>query len=554
MELHDVLSSHLGESEEGVKILRTRYQHLLPSVALGVILLVGAYLRLYDISGYMTFLGDEGRDALIVKRMVVDHKFTLLGPTASVGGFFLGPVYYYFMAPFLWAWRLDPTGPAVMVALFGIATIFLVYKAGATIMSPLAGLISASLYALSPVVIAYSRSSWNPNLVPFFSTLLIFILWRWAHEKRQRDALWIGVVVGIGLQLHYLFLFLVVVVAIWFFLYWRRVTLQSVVMLIAGFVLGYSPFLAFELRHGFPNTQTVLRFLLQGKETGFDPKLFWGNLNDVTFRLFGRLVLRLPQREIWDLVPEWQMSAWIWATRSAIAVSIILLLASVLQRIGAVVRFIRRVVGLLPTILSRGDALGERTRGGMKLLCVWLFTTLILFGFYKRSIYDYYFGIAFALPFLMVGLILSLLLFIPKTRWVGVTLWLFLLILNWQGRPFLYPPNNQLEQTKRIANVAFEKTDGKPFNFALDANFNSDHAYRYFFEIWGNPPVVIENEANDPKRETVTDQLIVICEVPDCKPLGHPLWEIAGFGRAEIAGEWDVPFVKVFKLVHYKGT
>jgi len=64
--------------------------------------------------------------------------------------------------------------------------------------------------------------------------------------------------------------------------------------------------------------------------------------------------------------------------------------------------------------------------------------------------------------------------------------------------------------------------------------------------------VPIENESIDPKRTSVTDQLIIICEEEECKPLGHPLWEIAGFGRAEIVGEWQVSFVKVMKLVHYK--
>jgi len=42
----------------------------------------------------MTFLGDEGRDVLIVYN-ILHGKLTLLGPTASVGGFFLGPIYYY---------------------------------------------------------------------------------------------------------------------------------------------------------------------------------------------------------------------------------------------------------------------------------------------------------------------------------------------------------------------------------------------------------------------------------------------------------------------------
>jgi hypothetical protein len=63
------------------RILKT----VLPLLPLLVILCFGAYLRLHKIDLYMTFLGDEGRDVMIVKRMIVDHKWTLLGPTASVG-------------------------------------------------------------------------------------------------------------------------------------------------------------------------------------------------------------------------------------------------------------------------------------------------------------------------------------------------------------------------------------------------------------------------------------------------------------------------------------
>ena len=100
-----------------------------------------------------------------------------------------------------------------------------------------------------------------------------------------------------------------------------------------------------------------------------------------------------------------------------------------------------------------------------------------------------------------------------------------------------------------------EKSEGKPFNFALITNQNSDHAYRYFLEVWGAKPVTIENPQVDPERKTVTDQLLVVCEVADCQPLGHPLWEIAGFGRAEIVGSWPAPGgIKVVKLIHYEGN
>ncbi|MEK9176282.1 MAG: hypothetical protein AAB520_02445, partial [Patescibacteria group bacterium] len=65
------------------------------------IILLGAFLRLYKIKDYIVFLGDEGRDALVVYN-ILHGNLTLLGPTSAVGGFLLGPIYYYFMAPFLY--------------------------------------------------------------------------------------------------------------------------------------------------------------------------------------------------------------------------------------------------------------------------------------------------------------------------------------------------------------------------------------------------------------------------------------------------------------------
>jgi hypothetical protein len=93
---------------------------------------------------------------------------------------------------------------------------------------------------------------------------------------------------------------------------------------------------------------------------------------------------------------------------------------------------------------------------------------------------------------------------------------------------------------------------GKPFNFAFITATNSDHAYRYFFEVWNNPPVTIQNIEVDPERNSVMDQLVVMCENKDCQPLGNSLWEVAGFGRAEIVEERYVFPVYLFRLEQYQ--
>ncbi|MDP3947735.1 MAG: glycosyltransferase family 39 protein, partial [bacterium] len=222
------------------------------------ILLLAAILRLYKIEGYMTFLGDEGRDALVVYNILHGNP-TLLGPTASVGGFFMGPVYYYFMAPFLWLFNYNPVGPAVMVALFGITTVFLVYKIGSEFFGKKAAIIASLLYSISHLDIAYSRSSWNPNLMPFFSLLTMYVLHKAVIKNKFYLFILTGFLYGITIQLHYISLFLGTAIILFVFL--RTIIargniisglLKSYFFMLLGFIIGWSPFLAFEFRHGFP--------------------------------------------------------------------------------------------------------------------------------------------------------------------------------------------------------------------------------------------------------------------------------------------------------------
>ena len=495
------------------------------------ILCLGAYLRLYKIDAYMTFLGDEGRDVLIVKRMIVDHKWTLLGPTASVGGFFMGPIYYYFMLPFLWIWKLNPVGTAVMVALIGIMTIYIVYRTGYTMFGKTEGLGAAFLYALSPLVIAYSRSSWNPNIVPFFSTLLLYLCFRIVTNEKWQYLFWVGLILGIGIQLHYTFLFLFFASGLWLLIHGhenKHIRWYGAAFI--GFILGFSPFLAFEIRHGFTNTRSILLFVFAGKDTGFTFVHFFGNIFSVLFHLFGRSILRIPDAGVLVNFGVFKRTAWI-------SGSYILTVFSVIM---AIVRITNRKIGNV-------------TRVSLKLMLFWIGIILVFFGLYKKPIYDYYFGICFAIPFLLLMSAISSFPLTGKMRSACIIIMIsFLALFNWQGRPFIYPPNNQLNQVKTISLAVLDKTNGKPFNFALITGGNSDFAYRYFFELWARSPIVIENNSVDPERKTVTDQLLVVCEYPSCQPLGNSLWEVAGFGRADIAGVWDVSVVKIYKLIHYK--
>ncbi|HKC14673.1 MAG TPA: hypothetical protein VKC89_01770, partial [Patescibacteria group bacterium] len=166
-------------------------------------------------------------------------------------------------------------------------------------------------------------------------------------------------------------------------------------------------------------------------------------------------------------------------------------------------------------------------------------------------------GFMFPLPFILIGNFLSN---FPhkhsKTFWgkiLAFGIFLLLFIYNLYGNPFRSEPNRQKDQVKTISQFVISKTDSKPYNFALITDHNSDHAYRYYFQTLGKPDIRMENIMNDPQRKTVTDQLLIVCESSECHPLGYPSFEVSNFGRAEIAGEWNVSVVKVFRLIHYSG-
>jgi len=512
------------------------------------ILLLAAFLRLYRIEDYMTFLGDEGRDALVVYG-ILHGEFTLLGPTASVGGFFLGPVYYYFMTPFLWLFNYNPVGPAVMVALFGIATVFLVYRVGSEFFDKKVGLIAAFLYTMSPLVIAYSRSSWNPNLMPFFSLLTMCVLYKALKTNKIKLFVLCGFLFGILMQIHYLALFLGVVA--FFYILLTRINKaifasKDYFYILIGFLVGWLPFLAFEIRHGFPNIQSIVSFVFNQDQGGPIVETdFLETIYNAFFRLFARLVVNFPPPEQVALQVSANIAIWYWLTLLLGTISVFLLLK-------------RFLVGLN----------NKEEFRKMSLLILWLIVGIGLFGFYKKPIYDYYFGFMFPLPFMLVGLTISSLytnayelIRYKRINAAGIRLtgkvlavgiFVALAWINLQGIPFRYPANRQLRQVEEISRFVLDKSEGKPFNFALITGGNSDHAYRYFLTLWEKPPIGIKTFLDDPNRETVTDQLFVVCEGNPCHPLGDPAWEVAGFGRAEIEKEWDVSVVKVFKLRHYK--
>jgi len=467
------------------------------------IFFLASFLRLWKINEYIVFLGDQGRDVLIVKRIIVDHKLTLLGPTASVGGFYLGPFYYYLMVIPLWLSKLNPVGPAIMIAIFGIATVGGMYAIFSKVYSKKIGLISSFLYAISPLAVYQNRFSWNPNAWPFFSLIYFLLLYLFTIKGKKIFSFSAGLILGLCLQLHYLALIMVPLGVLIIFSRKSKNSLINCLLLAFGCLITISPLIFFEVRHGFNNIQTILEFVTRKQGAiAFYPLSIFSSFFNLSFKIFATF-FNIPNN------------------------------------------FITNILVLFSLILLFSQLFGKYKKIS-RLLLIWWLAGVVFLNLYQGTLYNYYYGFLYPIPAISTALVLNFLF--NKKFWgfkiIFIGLLLYLGYFSYLGQPILKEPNNIIDQTKNLTETIINQSEGKPFNFALISASNSDFAYRYLLEISGYKPVPLEEE--------VTNQLIVVCEDKICQPLGNSLWEIAGFGRAEVVQIYsDKIGIKVFKLIHH---
>lgn len=508
-----------------------------------IILFIAAFIRLYGIRDYMEFLGDEGRDVLVVYNILHGH-LTLLGPL-NAGLFSLGPVYYYFMTPFILLFNFDPVGPAVMVAIFGIATVWLIYKVGSEFISKKAGIIAALLYAISPLMIIYSSSSWNPWPLPFFSLSALYILYKGQIKNKLSLLFLSGLLLGVAMQLHYTALFLTAIVFVYVFItdlfvlgkakIIKRLLLKYMVIVL-GCVSTWFPFLLYEISSGYPNIKAIFNFILHSGSGGSDLGFFL-RIYSVFFNIYGRYVFG-----------RFSFLDNFFAESNSLAILSYFFILAI-----ASISLFLLVTKLYKSLSKKNEKFYQYS-----LLFLWLILGVGFFGFYKESFLDHHYAFLFPLTYLLVALLINNIYeFRIKNfpnnmlKATSILIFLTILILNLNNLHLKYEHPNQVGQAEAVSKFVLVQARGKPFNFALVTNPpNYEETHLYFFTIWNHSPLIIEDQQRDPQRRTITNQLFVVCEIFSCSPLESSLPEVKNFGKAEISNRWNISGFEIYKLIH----
>lgn len=472
-----------------------------------VILLIASFLRLYRISDYMEFLGDQGRDVTIIKDFLKNGNLFFIGPQTSIGNMYLGPYFYYLIAPSLLLSNFSPIGPAVFIALINIATVALIFFVAKKWFDLKTAYISAFLYAISPVVIKFSNFIWNPNIMPFFALLFIYFFFETISKHNYKYFIYASLAFIMVMNSHYLGLAILPLVGIyWLLNLYKLIKTKSAKLkpflkytFLAFFIffLSLTPQILFDIKHNGQNTKALLTFFIQ-RETTVNIKAY--KSIPVLPSLFNQVNTRL--------------------------------LAGKDINTGLVISIVFAFLLFLVLIKFK------KQKNTFWYIFFWYLSGLVALALYKQHIYDHYFAFLFPAVFILIGFIIS------KFKYVGILLLILITVFSLLENPFRWQPNNQLKTVNQIADLVIDNSNNQDFNFALLAKQNYDPPYRY---ILNNKQAKIVN-----LPQNLASQLFVVCEPfqIECNPINNPEWAIAAFGWAKIDNQWEINGIKIFKLVH----
>lgn len=403
---------------------------MVKKISLLVILITALVLRTYRINDFLGFYYDQGRDAKIIWDLWHKGKTFLIGPTTGLEGVFLGPFYYYLIAPAYLLGGGDPVFPAIWLIVINILGIYVIYRIGKDFFNDWSGILAAGLIAISSELIQAHRWLSNPTPLPLFSAISVWLLLKIIVSKQGNVLNWslLGLGLGLSLQLEAasaIFFLPATLIILLINKTWPKI------WMFLTFGITLLPQIVFNFRHQNILLKAFYRFLSEQKS--YEP------VNRLAF-YFEEFANKF-------------------------------VLDGLLKKI-----FIIFIIVITITVWKKIN------KKPFLILLIWWVTPLVFLLFYHGNygyVWGYYFTGVFSIVSLLVGIVLAVL-----PRPLAAAIIVLIIVQN-----FLIP-KNQTDITLKTSLAAvdwiYRDAEGKKFNVDVYVPPVISHSYDYLFLWRGN--------------------------------------------------------------------
>lgn len=221
------------------------------------ITLIGLFFRTYKLAERFGFSHDGDLYSWIVKDIVIDHHFRLVGQVTSTEGIFIGPLFYYLLVPFYFLFNMDPIGSAYFPPLVAILTILSYYFVFSKLFNKAIGILAAFLHAVNWSTIGFDR--W---MVPTVTTKLWAIWYLYILILLSRGQFGVlpllGILIGLIWHIHLALLPTLLAIPVAIILSKKLPTLKQILIFLLSLTITSIPLILFEVKHRFIQLNSLI--------------------------------------------------------------------------------------------------------------------------------------------------------------------------------------------------------------------------------------------------------------------------------------------------------
>ena len=227
-----------------------KLKFLIPGLLISILGLIPRSIEV--IGGNFLFGFDQGAYFLDVKRIVIEHKLTLIGLFAGGGGgLFQGPGWYYLLSiPFVLT-EGNPMAAMVLMLILGLLTIVFSIYFSSRMYGLKTALVIGFLIAISPALIPQSRFIWAPFPISLITVFYLFFLFNSFKNKGKSlplATLMIGLMSSFELASSGTLFFQYLVFSL-ILLYKKIISVKSFLLSLVTFSIPLLPLIFFNFKH-----------------------------------------------------------------------------------------------------------------------------------------------------------------------------------------------------------------------------------------------------------------------------------------------------------------
>jgi len=146
---------------------------------------------------------DQVDNAWAAKNIIVNHEFPLVGMVAKGNtGFFIGPLYYYFVTLFYWTTGLNPVASQYIALTTSIFTFFAIFFVVKKIFNFKIALIACLVNSVASSGFYFDSVQWPVGFLPGISLLIFYFLYKLLKGK-EKYVLYLAIMMGLAFHIHF---------------------------------------------------------------------------------------------------------------------------------------------------------------------------------------------------------------------------------------------------------------------------------------------------------------------------------------------------------------